>query len=82
MTGGDLLLILALLLAVGLVGFVAYRVGESAGDRRAFYTVSELRRALRAEQIKADTLREQNRLLNDRLSRGKVIAPEVPQWMR
>lgn len=82
MTGGDLLLILALLLAVGLVAFVAYRVGQAQAERAAFYTIAELRRALRGEQLKADTLREQNRLLNDRLSRGKVIAPEVPQWMR
>lgn len=82
MTPGDFILIVALLSGVGVAAWTAYRVGYGTAQREAFYTVSQLRRALRAEQLRADTLREQNRLLNDRLNRGKVIAPEVPQWMR
>lgn len=79
---GDLILTVALLAAVVITGWVAWRVGHDTAQRDAFYTISELRRSLRAEQLQADRLREHNRLLANRLDRSNVIVPEVPEWMR
>lgn len=79
---GDLVLIVALLASVAVTGWVAWRVGHDTAQRNAFYTISELRRSLRAEQLQSDRLREHNRILSDRLGRSNVIVPEVPQWMQ
>lgn len=79
---GDLILTVSLVAAVFITGWVAWRVGHDAAQRDAFYTISQLRRSLRAEQIESDRLREHNRMLFDRIDRAHLPKEEVPEWMK
>lgn len=79
---GDLIFFVSTILGLCLTAWVAWRVGHDSAQREAFYTISELRRSLRAQQLESDRLREHNRLMAARLDRANVIVPEVPQWMR
>jgi hypothetical protein len=79
---GDLILTVALLAAVVITGWVAWRVGHDSAQRDSYYTISELRRSLRAAQLEVDRLREHNRLLFDRIDRARLPREEVPEWMK
>ena len=79
---GNFLFLAMMLAAVTLASWVAWRAGHDSAQRDAYFTISELRRGLRAENLEVARLREHNRMLSDRLDRARIVQPEAPEWMR
>ena len=67
-----------ILLAVGYAGF---RAGRDTSERRAYYTISELRRGLRVARLDNDRLVQAVDRLERQQASARIPTVKVPEWM-
>jgi hypothetical protein len=77
----ELLQILAGSIVVFGVGYAGFRAGRDTSERRAYYTISELRRGLRVFRLDNDRLVQAVDRLERQQAAARIPTVRIPEWM-
>jgi hypothetical protein len=77
----EILQLLAGSLILLAVGFAGFRGGRDTAERRAYYTISELRRGLRVARLDNDRLVQAVDRLERQQAAARIPTVKVPEWM-
>lgn len=77
----ELLQILAGSIVVFGVGYAGFRAGRDTAERRAYYTIAELRRGLRVARLDNDRLVQAVGRLERQQKAARVPTVKIPEWM-